>query len=474
MKIRLTRPRVPSALSPKEWAAIFIAFVAIGLPCAARSAELAPCRAESTVFDGWQAEQLSNSWVTLTIVPELGGRLMQVSFGRHAFLFVNPEYRGKIVPPQNDASPRRWINYGGDKVWPMPEGTKDEQHWPGPLSGPLDDGGYAPRVLSRQPDCAVELTGPPDPLTGLQYSRDIRIGSGSPEVFFHAVMKNVTGHPLRWSMQSVTQYDTADASHPGDYNHDFHAFTPANPQSAYLDGYHVAYGPAHDPSFSISNGLFSLHWLYLGSEVWVDSPGDWVAVVDGSSQYAMIERFHRQTAASYPGKATVIFYTNGPAIRLASQGAPEMTPADPVGTPYYMEAELNSPLVDLAPGGAYAMDTEWFPTRLEGPLSAVTYAGAVSQPLQATSAGSQVHLSGSFGVFFPGELVAVFYGAGGARAGTIRLASASPLRAVNLQQTVTPPVGAVRVSLHLQNASGLDLGSLGEAWINAPSEGKNR
>lgn len=443
--------------------------------CGLAYAQAAPaaCRIESATFDGWKAEQMGNRWVTLTIVPQLGGRLMQVSFGGHAYLFVNPEYRGQIIPSQNNASPRRWINYGGDKVWPMPEGTKDEQHWPGPLSGPLDDGAYSLRVLSGAPNCAVELTGPPDPLTGLEYSRDIRIGS-SPEVFFHAVMKNITGHPLRWSMQSVTQYDTADASHPGAYNHNFHALTPANPASAYLDGYHVRYGPAHDPSFSIAHGLFTLHWLYLGSEVWVDSPGDWVAVVDGATQYAMVERFHRHPSAVYPGKATVIFYTNGPAIGLGANGAPQMSPADPAHTPYYMEAELNSPMANLAPGGTYSMDTEWFPTRLAGPLDTVTYAGAVSQPLTAESAGGQVRLSGNFGVFFSGDLVAVFYGRDGGRTGTVRIEQVSPLRAVDLDQQINAPAGAVRVSLHLQNASGLDLGSLGEAWINGSSEGENQ
>ncbi|MGH9448010.1 MAG: hypothetical protein ACRD3O_20150, partial [Terriglobia bacterium] len=322
-----------------------IGFVVIFCFCArgsrAQSGRLSSCFIESTTFDGWKAEQLSNRWVTLTIVPQVGGRLMQVAFGGHPYLFVNPRYRGQYFPPQEGVSPHHWINYGGDKIWPMPEGTKDEQHWAGPVSGPLDDGAYTLRVLSQGPECAVELSGPPDPQTGLEYSRDIRIGSSSPEILFHAVMKNITGHPLRWSVQSVSQYDTAGRHDASTYNHDFWAFTPANPASSYLEGYHVRDGPAGDPSFSICDGLFTLHWLYLQSEVWVDSPGSWIAVVDGSTQYAMIERFHPHPGASYPGKATVIFYTNGPSMRLNGEGIPEMTPADPAHVPYYMEAELN-------------------------------------------------------------------------------------------------------------------------------------
>ena len=36
----------------------------------------------------------------------------------------------------------KWFNYGGDKIWPMPEGDKDADHWPGPIADQLDDGTY--------------------------------------------------------------------------------------------------------------------------------------------------------------------------------------------------------------------------------------------------------------------------------------------------------------------------------------------
>ncbi|HEV2499896.1 MAG TPA: hypothetical protein VGY31_09990 [Terriglobia bacterium] len=431
------------------------------------------CHVEKVNFDGWKAERLTNRWVTLTVVPQLGGRLIQVAFGDHAYLFVNPQYRGKYFPPQSGPSARQWINYGGDKIWPMPEGTRDEAHWAGPVSGPLDDGAYALSATSRGEDCSVHLTGPPDPQTGLQYSREIRIGSRSPEIFFHAVMKNITAHPLRWSMQSVSQYDTSDPHEPSEYNRDFRAFTLANPASVYLNGYHVRDGPGQDPSFSVQNGIFRLHWLYLQSEVWIDSPGDWVAVVDGSTQYAMIERFQPDPRAAYPGKATVIFYSNGPALQLNEHGMPEMSSADPVHVPYYMEAELNSPLTDLKPGGSYSMDTEWLPTRLSGSVVAVTYAGAVSAPVAVSGTGSKLQLSGTFGVFFPGELVARLYDRDGVLLGEAPLQSVSPLHLVSLRQSIDVAPGTARVSIHLLDRDGLDRGSLGETWIGPSDESSN-
>src|ERR1700720_1974454 len=98
------------------------------------------CQIRSVNFEGWKAEELSNDWLRLTIVPQLGGRLMQVAFGSHSYLFVNSQYKGQYIPPSQAAEKGKWINYGGDKLWPLPEGREDGQHWPGPVSDLLDDG----------------------------------------------------------------------------------------------------------------------------------------------------------------------------------------------------------------------------------------------------------------------------------------------------------------------------------------------
>ena len=355
-----------------------------------------PCHIQATTFNGWQAEEVTNDWLRLTFVPQLGGRLMQVTFNGHPYLFVNPKYKGKYISP--DAAAGRWINYGGDKIWPLPEGNEDEQHWTG-ASTPLDDGLYKFKILSQNKRCVVSLEGPPDPPTGLQYTRVISIGSDSPEISFHAIMKNFTGHTIVWSVQSVSQYDLSNPKDASQYNHDFWAFSPVNPHSSYLDGYHVRDGLANDPSFSIKGGLFRLNWRYLESEVWLDSTAGWIALIDGTSGYAMVEKTKYIENAPYPGKASVIFYKNGPTIRLDPNGIPYLTSTHPEQTPYYMEAELNSPMEVLAPGEIYALDTSWFPSRMGRDLSTVTGAGMVGKPLIATMNDGKLVVGGSFGVF---------------------------------------------------------------------------
>src|ERR1700758_4606273 len=268
----------------------FIAFALAVSSASAQQSTPTPsssCQIHEVAFNGWQAQEVTNEWVKLTFVPQLGGRLMQVSFNGHPYLFVNQVYKGKYISPEKAAGD--WINYGGDKIWPLPEGNDDEQHWSG-ASTPLDDGAYAFKVISQGERCTVRLDGPPDPPTGLQYSREISIGTDSPEIDFHAITKNSTGHTINWSVQSVSQYDLSDSNAADGWNHNFWAFTPVDPNSPYLLGYHVRDGLANDRSYHVRSGMFRLNWRYLEGEAWVDSRPQWVALVNGANNYAMVER----------------------------------------------------------------------------------------------------------------------------------------------------------------------------------------
>ncbi len=425
------------------------------------------CTVRATTFQGWEAEEVANQWVQLILVPQLGGRLMQVTFNGHPYLFVNPQYAGKYIPPDEAAG--RWINYGGDKIWPLPEGNNDEQHWTG-ASTPLDDGAYAFTIVSQNRRCAVRLEGPPDPPTGLQYAREISIGSDSPEISFHAIAKNSTGHTIDWSVQSVSQYDLSDSAGANGYNHAFWAFTPVNPHSTYLLGYHPRDGLANDPSYSVKDGLFRLNWRYLEGEVWIDSTAGWIALVNGTNNFAMVEKNRYIDTGNYPGKASVIFYKNGPTVRLGKIGMPRLTSMNPVETPYYMEAELNSPMAVLSPGETYTMDTHWFPCRMGIDFHTATDAGVVGKPLSATRKGNALDLTGRFGVFFPGTLQAYLYDRGGTEKSRVTIQAVSPNDLIDLHHSMSAPQDIVRVSLHLVDQNNIDRGSLGEVFA-ADSDG---
>ena len=425
------------------------------------------CRIESVDYKGWHAQQISNRWIQLVMVPQNGGRLIQVTFGGHPYLFVNPKFAGKYLPPDSS----QWFNYGGDKLWLLPEGNNDEQHWPG-NSDVLDDGPFSFRKLSEGQHCEIELTGPADLQTGIQFTRNIRLDADSPRIGFHAFMKNITGHKLDWSMQSVSQYDTSlpgtqEKEGAAQINHDFWTFTPANPSSSYLNRYHVRFGPAENPAVSVrDDNLFAVHYAHMAAELWLDSTDGWLAVVNGNSRYAMVERFQYQPGKTYPGKASVIFWTNGPEVRLNTDRIPSLS-ADSDASPYYLEAELNSSMCHLRAGESCDFETEWFPTRSGEEFHGVTDAGIVIRPLHATDQGNgKVKLSGSFGVFYSGRLIAHLYDEHGRSAGTTTIMDVSPTEAVSLETEITPPAKIKRLSLHLVDESGLDRGALQEVQVS--------
>ena len=420
------------------------------------------CRVEAIDYKGWKAQQVSNRWAQLTVVPQLGGRLMQVSFNGHDFFFVNPKFAGKYMPPSQD----QWFNYGGDKLWLLPEGDDDEQHWRG-NSDLLDDGPFNFRKLSDGPACEIELTGPPDAHTGIQFTRTLRLDPDSPHIAFRASMKNVSGHTVEWSMQSVSQYNTGSANDAPHNNSEIWGFTAANPSSSYLNRYHVRTGPAENPAATVrEDGLFSLHYSHLAAEFWIDSTDGWLAVVDGSSRYAMVERFQYEEHKTYPGKASVIFWTNGPHLKFSGDGVASVSDGSPGVSPFYMEAEVNSPMCRLRPGEACQLDTDWFPTRADSEFHGVTDAGIITKPLRAASfENGKVKLSGSFGVFFTGKLVAYFYNEHGSNTETLTLAEVSPTDLVVLDMETAPHGKPTRVSIHLEDQGGLDRGALQEVPI---------
>lgn len=426
----------------------------LSMPLQCQAASASGCQVQSTSYLGWKAEEMSNPWVKLEIVPQIGGRLIQVTFGGHDFLYVNRLLQGQVIPPESKGHGDR--NYGGDKIWPLPEGNQDEQHWSG--GGNLDGAPFTLQVLSGGPRCAVRLTGPVNPEIGQRYIRDISIGADTPVISFHVVMQNMSGYPQTWSEQTITEYPTSHPAGSDSFNTKFWGVTALNPASAYLKGYHVRTGPADNPAFSVREGTLRVHWNNIMQEVWIDSHTGWLAAVDGSTGYTMLERHHVDPTAVYPGKATIIFYSSGEPTPSPATGQN----AEPREGPF-VEAEMNSPMVELAPGESYAMDTQWYPTRMGEDFKTTTYSGVIGTPLTATATSAGLVLSGSFGVFYAGDLVAHFYGRGGGS--TAKLMSVNPTEPVRLQTTIQAPPDTTRVSVHLVDSQGLDRGPLGEVLV---------
>src|SRR5258707_11691520 len=126
----------------------------------------------------------------------------------------------------------------------------------------------------------------------------------------------------------------------------------------------------------------------------------------------MIERFRYDATRPYPGKASVIFWTNGAELHQHPDGTTTFGSSGEAPPEIYMEAELNSPMVRLEPGESYNFDTDWFPTRADAGFQGVNDPGVGLKPLRAAQeAGGEKKITGSFGVFFSREAFFYFFSA---------------------------------------------------------------
>jgi hypothetical protein len=83
----------------------------------------------------------------------------------------------------------------------------------------------------------------------------------------------------------------------------------------------------------------------------------------------------------------------------------------------------------------------------------------------------KIKISGSFGVFFPGRLVAHFYNEHGGVLGALSVADVNPTEPVLLEAEIAAPGKPARLSLHLEDWNGVDRGPLQEIKVGT---GENR
>ena len=425
------------------------------------------CRLEKTTYNGWSVYRLTNGIVNLYLAPQLGGRAIQIELGHFAYLYVNKGLAGKVLPKEQNNPEAGWANYGGDKVWPAPEGWSSDEQWPSVPYYILDGSSHTAEVIQDSPEeVALRMTSPPDPRTGIQFERTFHLRRGSTRIQVVQVMRNISRRKVRWGIWHVTQHNGADLSDPSQPNPALFAYAPLNPQSMHPGGYYQIYGDARHPSYqTLEDGrLLRAQYLYRVGKIGVDSHQGWLAVVNGQTEYCFVETFQHFPDRPYPDNASIEFWNHGPGT--VSRGPyDQVLPDDPEQTPYFFESEVISPYAELEPGEEYKFRVNWWLSRSHDPVRNVTWAGVVSEPLSAEPKGDKVTLRGSFGVFHAGTREATFYNKLGQILAREDLGAIDPRDLYRLQKSVSLPQETFRITVGLRDADGESLGILGNVML---------
>lgn len=436
-------------------------------PAAAGAGPSSATKLERTQYLGWNVYRLTNGIISLLVAPDLGGRAIQLQLGDQEFFFVNRDLAGKILPPELNNLKAGWANYGGDKVWPGPEGWMNDNEWPSIPYYILDGSKFRAEVVTEtSAEVALRVTSPVDPRTGVQFARTFHVYAGATRVEVEQVMRNASRRQIRWGIWHLIQHDAADAHDPSKPNRELYMYVPLNPHSRFPEGYYKAYGDVRHPSYEVLDGgrMLRVHYLYRVGKIAADSDRGWYAVVNGQKNICLVENFKHFPGADYPDNASVESWNDGPGT--ISRGRFDQTLADdPKKTPYFLESEVLSPYATLNPGEEYGFTVYWSPTRAPNPLRDAVWAGAISEPLSAKPEASRVLLKGVFGVFTPGTAEAVFYSGLGEDLAHETLQAVDPREVFRLEKSVPLPGEAFRVSVLVRDTDGENRGFLGNVIL---------
>lgn len=426
-----------------------------------------PAKLEKTQYKGWNVYRLTNGLITLLVAPELGGRAIQLQLGDQEYFFVNADLAGKVLPAEQNNVKAGWANYGGDKVWPAPEGWTSDNEWPSIPYYTLDGSKFDSEIVSNNSgEVSVRVTSPKDPRTGVQFVRTFHVYAGTTRLKVEQVMRNISRRPIRWGIWHLIQHNAADARDPSKPNPELYMYVPLNPRSMFPEGYYKPYGDTRHPSYEVIEGgrMLRIHYLYRVGKIAADSNAGWYAVVNGQKSLCLVENFKYFPGLEYPDNASLESWNDGPGT-IARRPFDQTLPADPKQTPYFLESEVLSPYAALDPGEEYSFPVYWSPTRAPNPIREAMWAGAISEPLAGKVEGDRVTLKGVFGVFTPGTIEAAFYSGLGEELAHETLQAVDPREVVRLEKSVAMPADAYRVSVLVRDAAGENLGSLGNVIL---------
>jgi len=399
-------------------------------------------------FHGWDGVRLSNGIIDAVCVPEIGGRLMQFSLGPHDFLFMNPELLGKRFTYEEhagDGTLLHWKNYGGDKTWPAPQGWDGQGQWPGPPDPVLDSGRYDHTTS----EASVLMISPIDQRSGLRIRRQVTLQPGSSRLQLRLFFENILNQTIHWSIWDVAQL--ACVTRDGKLNDDCWLYIPTDP--AREQPYEVMFGD-DNPQYQLDadSGLLAVRYQGIVGKIGVHSPAGWMAFADRRAGFALCMQFPYEPDAEYPDNgATVECWTESP-------GAPSPIAIQSPG--YILEAEVLSPLHTLGPLQTMMQQVVWSAAYCPAPIVAVTDVGCVHQPLSVEINDAWARVQGVFGCFLDGRGEIEFLDEAEDLIGQVDLGPVSPLRALQVDATLSASSDARLIRLNLRDVDGAYAGTL--------------
>ncbi|GAA5219989.1 DUF4380 domain-containing protein [Membranihabitans marinus] len=349
-------------------------------------------------YKGWKVSRLKNRWMEVFILPEIGGRMMQILSNEYEYLFVNKNLEGQ--KPHSKTNDDQWENFGGEKIWPGPQGWGSDHMWPGPPDVVLDTGVYQSSVMNVEGNTKISLKSEVEILSGLQIDRTIELNQDCSEIVIHAKMTNHHDAAAEWSVWPVAQMNSADLQSVNRYC----VTSPRCLGGNFDKGYTVLHGLVNNPQ--VRKDEFQnivLDYQYLVGKIGIDNREGWVAYADRSEGKVAVFLFDYVEGAAYPQDTSVQIWTQGRGM-IYSRGQVKSFDDQLITTPPYLEVELLSPLKKIGKGESVEFSYKIRICTIPKMLSVLgnREVGVIAQPLSVKYDDNDIHITGGFGCFYEG------------------------------------------------------------------------
>jgi hypothetical protein len=405
-----------------------------------------------TIYNGWPVHYLRNDMMSMYIAPQFGGRIIQLALKDHEFLYVNHSLNSCSPDASRLGPGKTWLNYGGEKVWPAPQGFSSTDEWPGPPDPILDGGAYGLEETGNPDGMIFSLVSEYDNYTGLRIRRNISMDKTGTSIGINVQFTNQSNSPKTWSAWPVCQVQTDDLAEPGRYR----IICPTNQNSQFPNGYTVLHGLVNNPQFSKDNtGNLIVEQHGIVGKVGLDTRANWMAFVDRKLGKALVMSFS-PAEGSYPENTSVQIWVQGKGIIYSRNRIVQFES----NTTPYMEMEILSTLHTLAPQEsfhfAYTIKSCTIPVNCS--VHTVESEGIIAQPLSIVPHGTNLLIKGQYGVFKTAFITikATFPESGNFI--TIAKLTATPDKPVSIEESVpveSIPAHSFTISVLLQD-DGMD------------------
>lgn len=386
-------------------------------------------------YNNWGWDEIlvvQNNYITLGIVPSIGGRVLQYDLGVDTFMIINESLLGDIF---TGPSPTPWSStwgYGGYKTWPAPQAV---WNWPPPPV--LDWGVYDYEVFQTSGDSVVvwlkgqtETTSTP----GLRFDRYLTVYRNSTRVKVTTVLFNENTQAQEWGVWDVTQ---AIVRHSPD--NDYSNISVYFPITSQDDIWYTTTGnvPGRE---EILPGIEQVHYSGAEGKIFASVPEGWVCFVDERDGQTYAKVFDIVEDATYPDDGGIVqLYT--------SRSSP------------YMEIEVTGPVESIGPNGDSIIFTEyWYAGQTAGPIYSANHAGVVKSPL-AYSRSSKL-ATGKYGAFSEGQFRIAYLNGSEELISEGSSQDVAPNEFVELELTADPPNGTRYLELQAYDVDGAFIGAI--------------